>query len=48
MKICIFTNHFYPEDFKVNDIAFELTQRGYEITVITAVPDYPKGKCVDG
>lgn len=48
MKICIFTNHFYPEDFKVNDIAFELTQRGYEITVITAVPDYPKGKFFDG
>lgn len=48
MKICIFTNHFYPEDFKVNDIAFELTQRGYEIAVITAVPDYPKGKFFDG
>lgn len=48
MKICIFTNHFYPEDFKVNDIAFELTQRGYEVTVITAVPDYPKGKFFDG
>lgn len=44
MKICIFTNHFYPEDFKVNDIAFELTKLGHEITVLTAIPDYPKGK----
>lgn len=48
MKLCIFTNHFYPEDFKVNDIAFELTQRGTDVTVITAIPDYPKGKFFEG
>ena len=48
MKLCIFTNHFYPEDFKVNDIAFELTQRGIDVTVITAIPDYPKGKFFEG
>ena len=48
MKICIFTNHFYPEDFKVNDIAFELAKLGYEITVLTAIPDYPKGKFFEG
>lgn len=48
MKLCIFTNHFYPEDFKVNDIAFELAKRGYDITVLTAIPDYPKGKFYEG
>lgn len=48
MKVCIFTNHFYPEDFKVNDIAFELAKLGHEITVLTAIPDYPKGKFYDG
>ena len=48
MKLCIFTNHFYPEDFKVNDIAFELTQREIDVTVITAIPDYPKGKFFEG
>jgi len=48
LKLCIFTNHFFPEDFKVNDIAFELVKRGFEITVITAIPDYPKGKFYDG
>lgn len=48
MRICIFTNHFYPEDFKVNDIAFELAKLGYDITVLTAIPDYPKGKFFDG
>ena len=48
MKVCIFTNHFYPEDFKVNDIAFELSKIGYDITVLTAIPDYPKGKYYEG
>ena len=48
MRICIFTNHFYPEDFKVNDIAFELAKQGYDITVFTAIPDYPKGKFYEG
>lgn len=48
MKICIFTNHFYPENFKVNDIAFELAKKGCDITVITAIPDYPQGKYYQG
>ena len=42
MKVCIFTNHFYPEEFKVNDVAFELAKRGFDVTVFTAIPDYPK------
>jgi glycosyltransferase involved in cell wall biosynthesis len=32
----------------VNDIAFEFARKGYEITVITAIPDYPQGKFYDG
>lgn len=48
MKVCIFTNHFYPEDFKVNDISFELAKLGHDITVLTAIPDYPKGKYYEG
>lgn len=48
MKVCIFTNHFFPEEFKVNDIAFELNKLGYDVTVITAVPDYPKGTFFSG
>lgn len=48
MKLCVLTNHFYPEDFKVNDIAFELRKRGFEITVVTAIPDYPQGRFFEG
>lgn len=43
-KILICTNHFYPEEFRCNDLAFELVKRGHQVTVLTAIPDYPKGK----
>lgn len=44
-KSCLLiTNHFYPETFRCNDIAFELVKRGYDVKVLTAIPDYPIGK----
>ncbi len=48
MKVLICTNHFYPETFRCNDVAFELAKRGYDVTVLTAIPDYPKGNFFDG
>jgi len=47
-KICFFSTYFYPEDFKGNDIAFELSKRGYAVTVITAIPNYPYGRFYKG
>ncbi len=43
MKLLIITNHFYPESFRVNDIAFDRAQRGDQVTVLTGIPDYPEG-----
>lgn len=42
-KCLLITNHFYPETFRCNDIAFELVKRGYEVKVLTGIPDYPQG-----
>lgn len=47
-RILIFTNHFYPENFKINDVAFELAKKGHAITVLTGIPDYPLGKYYGG
>lgn len=44
MRCLLLTNHFYPESFRCNDVAFELVRRGYQVTVLTAIPDYPEGK----
>ena len=48
MRILIVTPHFYPETFKCNDMAFELKRRGHDVSVMTAIPDYPKGRFFDG
>ena len=48
MRCLLLTNHFYPESFRCNDIAFELVERGYDVTVLTAIPDYPQGKFYKG
>jgi glycosyltransferase involved in cell wall biosynthesis len=44
MKVLLITQYFYPENFKSNDIAIELTKRGHEVTVLTGLPNYPEGK----
>jgi len=48
MKILLVTQYFYPENFKCNDMAFELKQRGHDITVLTAIPNYPTGHYFKG
>ena len=48
MNILIVTPHFYPENFRINDFAEEFITRGHKVTVLTAIPDYPKGKFYDG
>lgn len=44
MRILIVTQYFYPENFKSNDLAFELKKRNHNITVLTGLPNYPGGK----
>lgn len=47
MKLLIVSQHFYPENFRINDIAFSLAERGHDVTVLTGLPNYPKGKVFD-
>ncbi len=44
MKILVVCQHFYPENFRINDICFELAKKGHSVTVLTGLPNYPKGK----
>ena len=43
MNIVIFTQHFWPENFRINDIAYELNLRN-KVCIITGLPNYPNGK----
>jgi glycosyltransferase involved in cell wall biosynthesis len=47
-NILILTNHFYPENFRVNDVAFELAKNNFNVTVLTGIPDYPQGRFYKG
>lgn len=48
MKVLLVTQYFYPENFKSNDIAFELAKRGHEVDALVSIPNYPEGKYYKG
>ena len=43
MKGLIISQYFWPENFKINELALELNKK-FEIDVLTSYPNYPKGK----
>ena len=47
-RILLVTQYFYPENFKSNDLAFELVKRGYEVDALVGIPNYPEGKYFKG
>jgi glycosyltransferase involved in cell wall biosynthesis len=47
-KILIVTECFYPEEFKINDIALSWKGKGYDVDVLTLTPTYPLGKIFPG
>ena len=47
-KILIVTECFYPEEFKINDVALSWKDKGYEVDVLTLAPTYPLGRIFPG
>jgi len=43
-KILIVTECFYPEEFKINDVALSWKNKGYDVDVLTLAPTYPLGR----
>ncbi len=48
MNILIATQYFWPESFRVNDLAQGLRDRGHEVEVLTGMPNYPAGSLYAG
>lgn len=48
MQILIVTQYFWPESFRINDLALGLLERGHQVTVLTGVPNYPGGRFYKG
>lgn len=47
-NILIVSQNFYPETFGINDITEDLVQQGFNVDVLTGLPNYPQGKFYDG
>ncbi len=48
MNILLVTQYFWPENFRINDLASGLRHRGHEVTVYTGQPNYPGGSFFPG
>ncbi|WP_442507035.1 glycosyltransferase family 4 protein [Novipirellula sp. SH528] len=48
MNILVITNHFSPENFRVNALAFAMAKKGHQVSVLTGLPNYPEGKIFPG
>lgn len=48
LRVLIVTQYFWPESFRINDLAIGLKNRGHEVTVLTGLPNYPQGKLYPG
>lgn len=47
-NILVISQYFYPEEFRINDICKEWVKRGYHVTVVTGIPNYPQGEFFEG
>ncbi|SVD23244.1 uncharacterized protein METZ01_LOCUS376098, partial [marine metagenome] len=48
MNILIVSQYFWPENFRINDLAKSLGEIGHTVTVLTGLPNYPEGKIYKG
>lgn len=48
MRALIFSQYFWPESFRINDVAKTLQEKGIEVEVLTGKPNYPRGTVFDG
>lgn len=43
MRVLVVSQYYYPEPFRITDICESLVKKGYEVTVLTGLPNYPEG-----
>lgn len=48
MKILIVTPVFWPESFRINDLAVAWAKKGHRVEVLAGHPNYPEGKFYNG
>lgn len=48
MRVLILSQYFWPETFRINEVATALRDAGCEVTILTGQPNYPDGEIFKG
>jgi glycosyltransferase involved in cell wall biosynthesis len=48
LKVLIVSQYFWPESFRINEVAVSLREQGADVTILTGKPNYPDGVVFDG
>jgi len=48
MKVLVVSQYFWPESFRITDVAKTLLDKGVEVEVLTGKPNYPRGQIYPG
>jgi glycosyltransferase involved in cell wall biosynthesis len=48
LRILIVSQYFWPEGFRINEVAKTLLDKGVEVEVLTGKPNYPQGEIFSG
>ena len=48
MNVLILSQYYWPESFRINEVAYSLREAGCHVTVLTGQPNYPAGEVFQG
>lgn len=48
MRVLLWSQYFWPENFRINELAAALQASGVQVTVLTGKPNYPQGDIFPG
>ena len=48
MKLLVVSQYYWPENFRINEVAQALAAKGIAVEVLTGKPNYPGGKMFEG
>lgn len=48
MRVLVVSQYFWPESFRINEVAETLLEKGFEVEVLTGKPNYPRGEIFPG
>jgi glycosyltransferase involved in cell wall biosynthesis len=48
LKLLVFSQYYWPENFRINEVAQTLRAKGVEVEILTGKPNYPEGVVFGG